>query len=136
MTPAAIINQALADGVRLVLSSTGSIKAAGRSEAVNRWLPVIREHKAELLDELRAANDCPYEALPDAAAERRRQRVLAMLTANPSLRIAVVCDGAGDPVPVAIAIRDKATCEVLIPRDRYDGALLLDLIDRHSGTVQ
>ena len=55
MTPAAIIKQAQADGVKLALSPSGSIKAVGNGEAVNRWLPVIRERKAELLDELRAA---------------------------------------------------------------------------------
>ena len=80
----------------------------------------------------------PQEAenhAPDPAAEARRRKVLAMLAANPALRIAVVCDGDGDPVPVAIAIRDKGACELLVPRDRYDGVLLLDLIERHSGTV-
>lgn len=54
MTPATIIEQARADGVTLALSPAGCIKAAGNGEAVNRWLPVLREHKAELLDELRA----------------------------------------------------------------------------------
>jgi hypothetical protein len=119
----------------LALSPTGTIKAVGNGEAVNRWLPIIRRHKAELLNELRAANDGAFDALPDAAAEARRQRVLAMLAANPALRIAVVCDGGGDPVPIAIAIRDRGTCELMIPRDRYDGALLLDLIEHHATTV-
>ncbi len=35
----------------------------------------------------------------------------------------------------ALAIRGKATCEFQIPRDRYDGFLLLDLIERHGGTI-
>ena len=55
MTPATIIKQAQADGVMLALSATGTIKAVGNGEAVNRWLPVIREYKAELLADLRAA---------------------------------------------------------------------------------
>lgn len=147
MTPATIIKQANADGVMLALSPTGSIKAVGRVEAVNRWLPLIRQHKAELLDELRTANEGQFNAPPEAVqdqinagkkrgtAEARRQRVMKMLADNPALRIAVVCDGEGDPVPVAIAIRGRATCEVLIPRDRYDGVLLLDLIEKHSATV-
>lgn len=53
MTPTTIIQQAQADGVMLALSPAGTIKAVGNGEAVNRWLPVIREHKAELLDALR-----------------------------------------------------------------------------------
>jgi hypothetical protein len=135
MTPAAIIKQARADGVMLALSSTGSIKAVGNGEAVNRWLPVIREHKAELLAELRAANDGAYEALPDPAAEARRQKVLAMLAANPSARYALVTDTEADPVILALAIRGQATCELRIPRDKYDGFLLLDLLNGHGGTI-
>lgn len=53
MTPTAIIQKALADGVTLSRSPTGSIKATGNSAAVNRWLPAIREHKAELIAALR-----------------------------------------------------------------------------------
>ena len=53
MTPAAIIREAQADGVRLALSPTGTIKATGDGAAVNRWLAVIREHKAEIIDVLK-----------------------------------------------------------------------------------
>lgn len=58
MNPTTIMTQAMADGVTLSLSATGSIKAAGDSAAVNRWLPVIREHKAGIIDVLKVgAND-------------------------------------------------------------------------------
>jgi hypothetical protein len=137
MTPATIIQKARTDGVMLALSPTGTIKAAGNAEAVNRWLPVIREHKAELLNELRAANEGAYETLPEPAAEARRQRVLAMLRDSPGITYAAVTDTESDPgaVIVALAIRGRASCEVLIPRDRYDGTLLLDLIEQHCGTI-
>ena len=72
------------------------------------------------------------ESLPDPAAEGRRQRVLAMLADNPALRLAVVCDGQGDPVPVAVAIRDKGTCEVLIPAARFNPFALIELVERHA----
>ena len=49
MTPAAILKEAMADGVSLALSPAGTIKATGDGAAVSRWLPAIREHKAELL---------------------------------------------------------------------------------------
>jgi len=75
------------------------------------------------------------DTLTDPAAEARRQRVLVMLARNPDLRIAVVCDGEGDPVPVAVAIRDKGTCEVHIPAARFDPFALLELIERHGATV-
>ena len=49
MTPAAIIAQAAADGVRLGLSSVGTIKATGDQAAVSRWLPVLRDHKPAIV---------------------------------------------------------------------------------------
>lgn len=55
MTPATIIREAQADGVRLALSPTGTIKATGDGAAVNRWLAVIREHKAEIIDALKVS---------------------------------------------------------------------------------
>ena len=42
MTPAAIIREAAADGMRLALAPAGTIKATGNQAAVNRWLPVLR----------------------------------------------------------------------------------------------
>lgn len=55
MTPAAIIREAQADGVRLALSATGTIKATGDAAAVNRWLAAIREHKAEIVEALKVS---------------------------------------------------------------------------------
>lgn len=71
------------------------------------------------------------------AAEARRQRVLAMLAAQPEARYAVLTDSESDPVAVIVvlAIRGRATCELLMPRDKYDGLLLLDLIERHGATL-
>lgn len=53
MSPATIINEAKADGVSLTISPAGTIKATGDSAAVNRWLPVIREHKAGIVEALK-----------------------------------------------------------------------------------
>lgn len=135
MTPETIIRQARVDGVTLILSPTGSIKAIGNGEAVNRWLPIIREHKPGIVAELRAANDGGYDPLPDPAAEARRQRVLAML--RPATRLAVLPDTEADPeaVLLTLAIRDKGTCELRIPRAKYDPFLLLDLVERYTATV-
>jgi hypothetical protein len=63
MSPATIIIQATADGVRLALSATGSIKATGEAVVVNRWLPLIRKHKVDIVGELQAAaNDAVVTA--------------------------------------------------------------------------
>lgn len=63
MTPAAIIRAAQAEGVRLALSPTSTIKATGDGEAVNRWLAVIRERKAEIIDALKVG---PSDSAPSA----------------------------------------------------------------------
>jgi len=54
MTPELIIERLAADGIRLFLADSGSLKAAGQQEAVSRWLPIIKEHKPGLLAALRA----------------------------------------------------------------------------------
>ncbi len=53
MTPAAILKEAMADGVSLTISPAGTIKATGDGAAVNRWLPAIREHKAGIMEVLK-----------------------------------------------------------------------------------
>jgi hypothetical protein len=71
MTPATIIRQAAAEGVTLALSPAGTIKAAGNLEAVNRWLPTIRENKPGILAELQPfdfAADSDPEAIEERAA--------------------------------------------------------------------
>ena len=134
MTPAAIIKGAMADGVNLVLSPAGSIKARGEGAAVYRWLPVIREHKPGIVTALQETGDT--KPLPDPETDARRQRVLAMLSEQPGIKYAVVVDDPDtDPVILALAIRGRATFELRIPREKYDTFLLITLIDRHGGTV-
>jgi len=53
MTPATIIREVQADGVKLALSPAGTIKVAGDGAAVNRWLAMIREHKEEIIGVLK-----------------------------------------------------------------------------------
>lgn len=59
MNPATIIERARADGVSLALSPTGTIKATGDGVVVNRWLPIIREHKPGILAALQEAVNAP-----------------------------------------------------------------------------
>jgi hypothetical protein len=54
MNAETIIREAQADGVALALTPTGTIKTAGKPEAVDRWRETLREHKAELIDALTA----------------------------------------------------------------------------------
>ena len=57
MSPATIIRQALDAGVDLSLTEAGTIKANGDPATINRLAPLIREHKAAIIEALKAAND-------------------------------------------------------------------------------
>ena len=109
--------------------------AAPQASLDDELRALIREHKAELLATLQEAAN--HEPLPDPQAEARRQRVLAMLSQNQGVTYAVLTDLDSDPetVLVTLAIRGRATCELRIPREKYDPFLLLALIERHGGTV-
>lgn len=120
MTPVEILEHATVEGVILALSPRGTITATGEQSAVDRWLPTIRQSKAEILAELQQ--------------ETRRQIVIAMLGSAPSPRYAVhVADASTDPVVVVVGIREIATFELEIPRKYYDGMVLLELIEKRSG---
>ena len=109
----------------------------GNDVAVNRWLPIIRANKIDLISMLRAANDCAYADLPDPALEARRNKVLAMLRESPKIKYAAVTDDQAehDTVIVTLAIRGRATCELRIPREKWDGVLFLELLERHCLTL-
>lgn len=47
-----ILKAADSEGVGLTLSAEGRLTATGDRERVNRWLPLIRDHKAEILEAL------------------------------------------------------------------------------------
>lgn len=123
-------------GVRLTREGE-VIRAAPRSALTDEARALIRAHKSEILAALAAA------PLPDPAMEARRQRVLDMLAERPGIHHAVVTDDQADPeaVILALAIRramqdgSTVTCELRIPREKFDPFLLLDLIERHCGTM-
>jgi len=50
MNALAIIEAATADGLAVDLSPTGSLKAIGEQETVNRWCPLLKQHKAEIIN--------------------------------------------------------------------------------------
>jgi hypothetical protein len=53
-----------------------------------------------------------------------------MLAQEPGLQYAMTSDDEGEPdaVLVTLAIRGTATCELRIPKDRYNGLALLKVI--------
>lgn len=74
MSALTLIRDAETDGLRLTLTDTGSLKCIGPKPVAERWAPRLREHKAEIMAELIAAND--PQNTSDAAA------FLATLTAR------------------------------------------------------
>ncbi len=57
-----------------------------------------------------------------------------MLAANPGITYAFIDDSEieSDAVIITLAIRDKATCELRIPKDRYDGLAILQMIEQQT----
>jgi hypothetical protein len=59
MTAVEIMQAAKRDGLIITLSPGGSIKATGEQSAVNRWLPLLKEHKAEIITMLSTRPEIP-----------------------------------------------------------------------------
>lgn len=78
------------------------------------------------------ANSGNTAAAPDDPnREARRQKALAILETDPDSKRAVfVDDGDPDCVILTVAVRNVATCEMVIPRAKYDPWQLLQLIER------
>ena len=88
----------------------------------------IRQSKAEILTELQR----------EARAEWRRQKVIKMLDAAPGTQRAIYTDTDSDPHYVILTVAVRAcqqTCELLIPKAKYDPWRLLELIERHGATT-
>lgn len=80
----------------------------------------LRQHKPAIIAELKR--------------EERRLKVLAILAENPDSQRAIITDLDSDPddVILIIAIRNVATFEMQIPKDKYDAFALLELIEKGS----
>ncbi len=75
------------------------------------------------------------ETLQDRRREARRQKVIAMLEAVPGTQRAIYADTDSDPHNVILTVAVRAcqqTCEMLIPKAKYDPWKLLELIERHG----
>ena len=57
MTALSVIGEALADGVRLTLSSSEKIKVTGNGAAIKRQVSLISEKKPQILEYLRTVDE-------------------------------------------------------------------------------
>lgn len=57
-----------------------------------------------------------------------------MLAEHPGTTYAITTDTEAEPdaVIMTLAIRNKATCELRIPKVKYDGLALLEMIENHT----
>ena len=94
----------------------------------DRETPQVVATVATVATQQRNDTDAPT----DPAAEGRRARALAMLEANPTGRYVAIAE-AGDPAVVGIAISGLAYGELEIPRQSYDGLVLLAMLERYGG---
>jgi hypothetical protein len=127
MTLSALIQKGGLRRVATAIPATDATEEGGKAGAVARVATVA----------VATPSNQQLGTLSDPVAEARRQQVLELLAANLSKRLALVTDTKSDPeaVILALAIRGQATCEFRIPRHKYDGLLLLDLIERYGVTV-
>ena len=67
-------------------------------------------------------------------ADDRMEHEADKLRSNPGLTYAMTAHDGIEPeaVILTLAIRDKAACELRIPKSRYDAFALLELIERHT----
>lgn len=67
-------------------------------------------------------------------ADDRMGKVIDKLHGEPGLRYAMEAHDGIEPdaVILTLAIRDKAACELRIPKSRYDALALLELIEKHT----
>ena len=78
----------------------------------------LRKHKPAIIAELKR--------------EERRLKVLAILADNHGIQRSFLTDTEADPdrVILTMAIRDVGTCELLIPRHKYDPFAVLEAIEK------
>lgn len=85
----------------------------------------LKQSKTEILTELQR----------EARTEWRMQKVIAMLNAAPDTQRAIYADTDSDQHNVILTVAVRAcqqTCEMLIPKAKYDAWRLLELIERHG----
>jgi len=78
-----IVREAQKSGLFLTATPSGSIKARGPSEVLERLRPLLKEHKAEILDAIRREMDtkdghvhqCPSSTPPEMSINVHRPKV-------------------------------------------------------------
>ncbi|MFZ1851309.1 MAG: hypothetical protein WAU15_03615 [Nitrosomonas sp.] len=132
-------NPTVAKIARIAVAKPTNEKINRDIEEIKSWLIHIGEPEDHYLVIDKCKSDSETLAYYLACAteckrEERRAKVLTMLAENPKTRRAFITDmdSKPDSVILTIAIRDVATFEMQISRDKYDPFMLLKLIEKGS----
>jgi len=60
-----IIRDVSTDGIVLAVSPDGGLSFTGEQEAVERWLPTLRRHRAEIVNHLNQTGGSSARSLPE-----------------------------------------------------------------------
>jgi hypothetical protein len=110
----AIIAAAAAEGVRLSLAPNGTVIAAGDRGVVERWLPEIRGHKAEVVRALRDTDELASVAWAGPVYCRDCSHFVPGFN-----RLHGTC-GAGAAGTAGLWATDARACESWLPRGLAD----------------
>ncbi|MGH8729783.1 MAG: hypothetical protein ACREV9_16875 [Burkholderiales bacterium] len=97
--------------------------------------PVEPVKEAKLGSDAQATRVCAAGAASNfRAADERRKKVLDMLDASRGLRYALVSCAASNrnDMLLSLAIRELGTCELAIPRTKYNAFKVLEIVSMYA----
>lgn len=100
------------------ITDDDSLELYPAEKITNELIERLRKHKPAIIEELKR--------------EQRREKVLNMLEERPETQRAFVTDTESDRhnVILTLAIRNAGTCELLIPKHKYDPFVVLETIKK------
>lgn len=124
MEAAEIIEYLRDRDLTITLTDGDSLELYPAEKITHELIERLRKHKPALLAELKR--------------EERRKKVLGMLADNPTIQRAFITDIDSDPdsVILTMAIRGIANFEMIIPKHRYDGLALLEMIHNMNKAIE
>ena len=104
--------------LNVTLTDDDSLELSPAEKITQELIERLRKHKPAIIEELKR--------------EQRREKVLLMLEENPGTQRAFVTDTESDRhnVILTIAIKDKYSFEMLIPKSKYDPFAMLELLEK------
>lgn len=100
------------------IADDDSLELSPAEKITNELIERLRKHKPAIIEELKR--------------EQRREKVLKMLKERSEIQRAFVTDIESDRhnVILTLGIRNAGTCELLIPKRKYDPFAVLEIIQR------